>query len=94
MAKACHRAKQTTFQRRAKARPQRPIDSTQRRQPSMQFGSATYYWADVETLIVSALETLRDELESRYAAPLGHVYQALISFTVTEQAPQEKHRSS
>jgi TetR/AcrR family transcriptional regulator, regulator of biofilm formation and stress response len=33
-------------------------------------GSMTYYFPDLETLIVSALETLRDELEPRYAAPL------------------------
>jgi len=39
-------------------------------QAGVPLGSTTYYFADLETLIVSAFETLRDELEPLYAAPL------------------------
>ncbi|MGO4250269.1 TetR/AcrR family transcriptional regulator [Paenarthrobacter sp. RAF54_2] len=39
-------------------------------QAGVPLGSTTYYFSDLEALIVSAFETLRDGLEPRYAAPL------------------------
>jgi DNA-binding transcriptional regulator YbjK len=39
-------------------------------QAGVPLGSMTYYFPDLETLIVSAFETLGDELEPRYTAPL------------------------
>ena len=39
-------------------------------QAGVPLGSATYYFSDLQALIVSAFETLRGGLEPRYAAPL------------------------
>lgn len=39
-------------------------------QADVPLGSTTYYFSDLETLIVSAFETLRDGLEPLYEAPL------------------------
>jgi DNA-binding transcriptional regulator YbjK len=62
-------------------------------QAGVPLGSTTYYFADLETLIVSAFETLRDGLEPRYAAPMcssrgdADVVEALVSATCGSTAP-------
>lgn len=62
-------------------------------QAGVPLGSTTYYFADLETLIVSAFETLRDELEPRYAEPLRgartdlDVVDALVAATCGSTAP-------
>ncbi|ALE06189.1 hypothetical protein AL755_13150 [Arthrobacter sp. ERGS1:01] len=62
-------------------------------QAGVPLGSTTYYFADLETLIVSAFETLRDEIEPRYAAPLRNartetdVVDALVAATCGSTAP-------
>ena len=62
-------------------------------QAGVPLGSTTYYFADLETLIVSAFETLRDGLGPRYAAPLrgAHtdtdIVDALVAATCGSTAP-------
>jgi len=62
-------------------------------QAGVPLGSTTYYFADLETLIVSAFETLRDGLEPRYATPLRgartdtDVVDALVAATCGSTAP-------
>ena len=62
-------------------------------QARVPLGSTTYYFSDLETLIVSAFETLRDELEPRYAAPLrdartsADVVDALVAATCGSTSP-------
>ncbi|MCI4659027.1 TetR/AcrR family transcriptional regulator [Cryobacterium zhongshanensis] len=62
-------------------------------QAGVPLGSTTYYFGDLETLIVSAFETLRDGLEPRYAAPMrssrtdADVVEALVSATCGSTAP-------
>ncbi|MEB0002447.1 TetR family transcriptional regulator [Cryobacterium sp. 10I1] len=62
-------------------------------QAGVPLGSTTYYFADLETLIVSAFETLRDGLEPRYAAPMRDarldtdVVDALVAATCGSTAP-------
>jgi len=62
-------------------------------QAAVPLGSTTYYFADLETLIVSAFETLRAGLEPRYAAPLcdartdTDVVDALVAATCGSTAP-------
>jgi DNA-binding transcriptional regulator YbjK len=62
-------------------------------QAGVPLGSTTYYFSDLDTLIVSAFETLRDGLEPRYAAPLrgartvGDVVDALVAATCGATAP-------
>jgi TetR/AcrR family transcriptional regulator, regulator of biofilm formation and stress response len=62
-------------------------------QAGVPLGSTTYYFSDLETLIVSAFGTLRDELEPRYAAPLSDartdadVVNALVGATCGSTAP-------
>lgn len=59
----------------------------------MPLGSVTYYFSDLETLIVGAFETLREELEPRYAAPMraartsAEVVDALVAATCGRTAP-------
>ncbi|PXA67124.1 TetR/AcrR family transcriptional regulator [Cryobacterium arcticum] len=63
-------------------------------QADVPLGSTTYYFADLETLIVSAFETLRYGLEPRYAAPLrgartdADVVDALVAATCGSTAPR------
>jgi len=62
-------------------------------QAGVPLGSTTYYFADLETLIVSAFETLRQGLEPRYAAPMraarvdADVVDALVAATCGSTAP-------
>jgi len=62
-------------------------------QADVPLGSTTYYFSDLETLIVSAFETLRDGLEPRYAAPLrearteAEIIDALVAATCGATAP-------
>ena len=62
-------------------------------QAAVPLGSTTYYFSDLETLIVSAFETLRDGLEPRYAAPLrdertdADIVEALVAATCGPTAP-------
>lgn len=62
-------------------------------QAGVPLGSTTYYFSDLETLIVSAFETLREELEPRYAAPLreaqttSDIVDALVAATCGATAP-------
>lgn len=59
-------------------------------------GSTTYYFADVETLIVSAFETLRSELEPRYTAPMrnarddAEAVEALVAATCGATSPSRE----
>lgn len=56
-------------------------------------GSMTYYFSDLDTLIVDAFQTLREGLGPRYAAPLrtaeteADVVEALVSATCGATAP-------
>ncbi|MBD8612086.1 TetR family transcriptional regulator [Frigoribacterium sp. CFBP 13729] len=56
-------------------------------------GSATYYFSDLDGLIVAAFESLESELESRFAAPLraasttDAVVEALVSATIGATSP-------
>jgi DNA-binding transcriptional regulator YbjK len=62
-------------------------------QASVPLGSTTYYFSDLETLIVRAFETLRDGLEPRYAAPVreartdADIVDALVAATCGPTAP-------
>jgi DNA-binding transcriptional regulator YbjK len=62
-------------------------------QAGVPLGSTTYYFSDLETLIVSAFETLRGGLEPRYAAPLrdartgADIVDALVAATCGSTAP-------
>lgn len=62
-------------------------------QAGVPLGSTTYYFSDLETLIVSAFETLREELDPRYATPLSDartdadVVDALVAATCGATAP-------
>jgi DNA-binding transcriptional regulator YbjK len=62
-------------------------------QAGVPLGSTTYYFSDLETLIVSAFETLRDELDPRYVTPLGDartdadVVDALVAATCGATSP-------
>jgi TetR/AcrR family transcriptional regulator, regulator of biofilm formation and stress response len=62
-------------------------------QAGVPLGSTTYYFSDLETLIVSAFETLRDGLEPRYAAPVrdartdADIVDALVAATCGSTAP-------
>jgi TetR/AcrR family transcriptional regulator, regulator of biofilm formation and stress response len=62
-------------------------------QAGVPLGSTTYYFSDLETLIVSAFKTLRDGLEPRYASPLrdartdDDVVDALVAATCGSTAP-------
>lgn len=62
-------------------------------QAGVPLGSTTYYFSDLETLIVSAFETLRDGLEPRYAAPMrdartdADIADALVAATCGSTAP-------
>jgi TetR/AcrR family transcriptional regulator, regulator of biofilm formation and stress response len=53
-------------------------------QARVPLGLTTYYFSDLETLIVSVFETLRDGLEPRYAAPVRDA-RALVNIAATEQ---------
>lgn len=65
-------------------------------QAEVPLGSTTYYFADLDTLIVSAFETLRDGLEPLYAAPLRNartdsdVIDALVAATSGSTSPSLK----
>jgi DNA-binding transcriptional regulator YbjK len=62
-------------------------------QAGVPLGSTTYYFSDLETLIVSAFETLRDGLQPRYAAPFRgartstDVVDALVAATCGSTSP-------
>jgi DNA-binding transcriptional regulator YbjK len=62
-------------------------------QAGVPLGSTTYYFSDLETLIVSAFETLRDGFEPRYAAPMrdartdADIVDALVAATCGSTAP-------
>ncbi|MDV6273612.1 hypothetical protein R3Q06_08885 [Rhodococcus erythropolis] len=62
-------------------------------QADVPLGSTTYYFSDLETLIVNAFETLRDALEPRYADPVckaqnpADVVDALVAATCGPTAP-------
>lgn len=62
-------------------------------QAGVPLGSTTYYFSDLETLIVSAFETLRDGLEPRFAAPVldartdADIVDALVAATCGSTAP-------
>jgi DNA-binding transcriptional regulator YbjK len=62
-------------------------------QAEVGLGSMTYYFPDLDGLIVAAFETLREELEPRYAAPLREVsamedvVDVLVSATVGATSP-------
>jgi DNA-binding transcriptional regulator YbjK len=59
-------------------------------------GSMTYYFADFETLIVAAFETLRSGLEPRYAAPMRNArddteaVEALVAATCGATSPSRE----
>ena len=56
-------------------------------------GSMTYYFSTLESLILSALDSTRSELEPRYAAPLrdarhpGDIVDALVDATIGSTSP-------
>ncbi|MCK9868718.1 TetR family transcriptional regulator [Nocardiopsis dassonvillei] len=62
-------------------------------QAGVPLGSMTYYFPDLDGLVVAAFETLGDELEPRFAAPLRNaptmdaVVEALVSATVGATSP-------
>ncbi|MEU1899509.1 TetR family transcriptional regulator [Nocardiopsis dassonvillei] len=62
-------------------------------QAGVPLGSMTYYFPDLDGLVVAAFETLRGELEPRFAAPLRNasttdaVVEALVSATVGATSP-------
>ncbi|MFY7065732.1 TetR/AcrR family transcriptional regulator [Nocardiopsis changdeensis] len=62
-------------------------------QAGVPLGSMTYYFPDLDGLVVAAFETLRGELEPRFAAPLRDasttdaVIEVLVSATVGATSP-------
>jgi DNA-binding transcriptional regulator YbjK len=62
-------------------------------QAGVPLGSTTYYFSDLETLTVSAFETLRDGFEPRYAPPLSDartaadIVDTLVAATCGSTAP-------
>jgi TetR/AcrR family transcriptional regulator, regulator of biofilm formation and stress response len=63
-------------------------------QAGVPLGSMTYYFPDLDGLIVTAFESLESELEPRFAAPLRSastvdaIVDALVSATVGETSPR------